>query len=184
VQAEPAPPGLSLVEELVNTRSIEDDDDALAGPAELRAWLLDRGLVGPEDAVTGSDLARALDLREAVRALLVANNGGGPPSPPALEVLNRAGVRARFLVVFEGRSAHLVPEARGVDGALGRILAVVRDAMEAGVWGRLKACRNEGCRWAFVDRSKNRGRTWCAMASCGGRSKARAYRARRRGAGA
>lgn len=35
---------------------------------------------------------------------------------------------------------------------------------------RLKICPN--CGWLFLDRSRNRSRTWCDMAVCGNRSKA------------
>ena len=45
---------------------------------------------------------------------------------------------------------------------------------------RLKICPN--CEWLFLDRSKNRSRTWCDMAVCGNRAKARLhYRKKRRG---
>jgi predicted RNA-binding Zn ribbon-like protein len=47
---------------------------------------------------------------------------------------------------------------------------------------RFKACRNDRCRWVFFDASKNRSSTWCSMASCGSRIKARTYRQRRRAA--
>jgi predicted RNA-binding Zn ribbon-like protein len=43
---------------------------------------------------------------------------------------------------------------------------------------RMKICGN--CGWLFLDRSKNRSRTWCDMAVCGNRIKAsRHYAARR-----
>ena len=48
-----------------------------------------------------------------------------------------------------------------------------------GTWERLKACRNEDCRWAFYDVSKNRSGSWCDMAVCGARHKMRAYRKRK-----
>lgn len=38
---------------------------------------------------------------------------------------------------------------------------------------RLKICPN--CEWLFIDRSKNRSRTWCDMAVCGNRAKARLH---------
>ncbi|WP_077961751.1 CGNR zinc finger domain-containing protein [Ensifer adhaerens] len=38
---------------------------------------------------------------------------------------------------------------------------------------RLKICPN--CGWLFLDRSRNRSRTWCDMAVCGNRNKARLY---------
>ncbi|WP_075290355.1 CGNR zinc finger domain-containing protein [Pararhizobium arenae] len=41
--------------------------------------------------------------------------------------------------------------------------------------GRLKVCPN--CQWLFIDRSRNRSRSWCDMAICGNRVKAsRHYR--------
>jgi len=43
----------------------------------------------------------------------------------------------------------------------------------------LKACRNEGYRWAFYDISKNRSGSWCDMDICGARHKMRAYRERK-----
>ena len=38
---------------------------------------------------------------------------------------------------------------------------------------RLKICPN--CEWLFIDRSKNRSRTWCDMSVCGNRAKARLH---------
>ncbi len=46
---------------------------------------------------------------------------------------------------------------------------------------RLKICPN--CEWLFLDRSRNRSRTWCDMAVCGNRTKAkRRYRRNKEGA--
>ncbi|OAP40564.1 hypothetical protein AU381_01235 [Sinorhizobium glycinis] len=45
---------------------------------------------------------------------------------------------------------------------------------------RLKICPN--CEWLFLDRSRNRSRTWCDMAVCGNRTKAkRHYRRNKEG---
>ncbi|NRP71079.1 hypothetical protein ILFOPFJJ_01962 [Ensifer psoraleae] len=38
---------------------------------------------------------------------------------------------------------------------------------------RLKICPN--CQWLFLDRSRNRSRTWCDMAVCGNRTKAKRH---------
>jgi predicted RNA-binding Zn ribbon-like protein len=43
---------------------------------------------------------------------------------------------------------------------------------------RLKICPN--CGWLFLDRSRNRSRTWCDMAVCGNRSKAKRHYHRNR----
>jgi hypothetical protein len=97
----------------------------------------------------------------------------------AIRTLNRAAGRAGLTVRFgEDGCAALSPIAGGVDGALGRVLAAVHAGMEEGTWGRLKTCRNQGCVWAFYDRSKNRSGRWCSMGVCGNRIKTRAYRRR------
>jgi predicted RNA-binding Zn ribbon-like protein len=125
-------------------------------------------------------VARTRALREALRKLLLANNGG-PLDAGAVEILNAASAGAELSVVFDARGhLGLAPARRGVDGAIGRLLATVFDAMADGTWERLKACPAEDCGWAFYDWSKNRSGTWCDMAECGNRAKARAYRERRR----
>jgi predicted RNA-binding Zn ribbon-like protein len=65
-----------------------------------------------------------------------------------------------------------------VDAALAELLATVTTAAADGSWQRLKACADDGCRWAFYDTSRNRSGRWCSMAVCGNQQKARAYRER------
>jgi len=99
----------------------------------------------------------------------------------ALTVINDALTRAWLTpVIRDDERIWLEPLAGGVAGALGRILAIVCAATVDGTWARLKACRNDGCQWAFYDASKNRSATWCSMSICGSRTKVRAYRQRRR----
>lgn len=105
-------------------------------------------------------------LRGAIRALLRANNGVDADVDAAARTLDRAGLRARFDrggLAFESRAP---------------IVAAVAAAMADGSWPRLKACRADGCQWAFVDTARNRSRRWCDMAICGNREKARRYRSR------
>lgn len=176
---EAAPGPLALVQAFVNTREAERGWEALADPGSLRRWLVRQGLLVDGAPVGEGDVVRAREVREAIRALLVANNGG---QVGAREVgtLNRAARRARLEFRFgaDGRAA-LESASGGADGALGGILAAVHAGMEEGTWGRLKACANGGCTWVFYDRSKNRSGEWCSMAVCGNRTKTRAYRRRR-----
>jgi len=178
---EPAPEPLRLVQAFVNTRDIEAGTDELTDPEALKTWLRRQGLPGAEEAPTPGDLERVVAVREALRALALANNGE-PLDPRVVEVLNGAAQRARLAVRFDGRGrGELVPVDRGVDGAIARILAAVVRAMTEDTWSRVKACRNHACGWVFYDRSRNRSGTWCTMAVCGNLMKARAYRARRAG---
>jgi predicted RNA-binding Zn ribbon-like protein len=172
-----APGELELVRAFVNTLDVEDAADELANPGALTGWLRTHGLLRGGTA-TRADLTNARRLREALRVLLLANNGVSVRKEAAV-TLNRAARRAGLGLRFEpGGTARVEPEARGVDGALGRLLAIVSAAMADGSWSRLKACRAEDCRWAFYDRARNRSRHWCSMAVCGNRTKARTFRRR------
>jgi predicted RNA-binding Zn ribbon-like protein len=175
---EPAPEPLRMVQAFVNTVDVENGIEELTGPAELHGVLTRIGALDPGAPALGqSDLLRALAVREALRSLLHVNVGL-PPRPDALELLDRAGAAAPLGVRF-GRdgSSRLASTDAGLDGALGRILAVVYAAMVAGTWARLKACPRDVCGWVFYDRSRNSSSRWCAMSVCGNRTKTKRFRA-------
>jgi predicted RNA-binding Zn ribbon-like protein len=176
-----APAPLELVQRFVNSVDRESGEDELGSPQELRAWLAARELIGPGDEVSGADLRRALDVREGLRALLMANNGMALDEERVAR-LDRAAARAGVRVVFApGAEPALAPEGRGVDAAIARLLAIVAGAVQQGSWPRLKACPREVCHWAFFDHSKNHSGRWCLMEVCGNIEKARAFRERKRG---
>ena len=62
------------------------------------------------------------------------------------------------------------------DRALAELFAIIALAEVDGSWSRLKVCADHQCLWAFYDQSKNRSRSWCNMAVCGNRAKARRRR--------
>jgi predicted RNA-binding Zn ribbon-like protein len=178
---QPAPGDLGLVQAFVNTADLEAGVDQLSDSAGLSDWLLDRGLIEEGSSVTDADLRLVIQVREALRALAMANHEG-ESDEQTVQALNRVAGSARVTVRFEGAGrARLEPQLPGVDGAIGRILGIVYTAMVQGTWRRLKACRRSSCRWLYFDRSKNRSSSWCAMAVCGNREKARAYRRRHAG---
>jgi predicted RNA-binding Zn ribbon-like protein len=172
--AEPAPGRLVLVERFVNTVDHEHGREVLSEPGRLRGVLeLDAGIRIGDD-----DLRRALRLREALRSLALANNGG-EEDPAAVAVLEDAAARGRLVVRFHDGEARLEPARRDVDGALADLVGIVHTSMADGTWSRLKACRRDVCQWLFYDRSRNRSAVWCQMAVCGNRIKTKAYRERR-----
>jgi predicted RNA-binding Zn ribbon-like protein len=173
-----APGDLELVRAFVNTLDIEDGVDELADPSALERWFRTHGLLRGRPGVGDEELLAARRLREAIRTLLLGNNGVSVRKEAAL-VLSRTARQAALAPVFDpDGNARLAPAATGVDGALGRVLAIVAEAMADGTWTRLKACRADDCRWAFYDHARNRSRHWCSMAVCGNRTKARTYRRR------
>ena len=176
---QPAPGDLEVIRAFVNTLDVEDGADQLDTPAALVAWLAERGLVEPGTRATRADVQRAVELREAFREILLGHHGGYDVDPAALQALEQASARARVEVRFGPDGvARAQPARGGVDGALGRMLAIVAHAQSDGTWERLKSCPADDCRWAFYDRSRNRSAVWCNMAICGNRAKVRSYRER------
>src|SRR4051812_249738 len=120
----PAPGELELVRSFINTWDADEDVELLGGPAELRDWLAERDLLEPGARVTAADHRHAVELREALRALLMAN-AGLDVDPGAGRTVDEASRRARLSVRFDEQGRfRTVPEAPGVSGALGRMLAL------------------------------------------------------------
>lgn len=179
-----APGELERVRRFVNTRQVLRGTDLLSDTAGLADWFTDEGLAPAGLRVTRSDLARAIELREALRAVMAAHNDGERVPAEASRALDVAAHRARFRLRFDdGGTTSLAPDAVGVSGALGRLLAIVHDSIVQGTWSRLKACRDRDCEWAFYDHTKNGSGAWCSMERCGNRAKARAFRERHAASG-
>jgi predicted RNA-binding Zn ribbon-like protein len=178
---ETVPRELAAVQALVNTVDLESGDDQLDSPEALRRFLAGHGLLAAAEPVGPADLALAVELREALRAMLRVNHGE-PMDPAALEVVNRAAAALPLQVGFDDQGHPVLgPGSGGCRGALAVLLAGVAQASAQGTWERLKACSAESCQWAFYDRSKNRSGRWCSMQTCGNRTKTRTYRRRRTG---
>jgi predicted RNA-binding Zn ribbon-like protein len=181
-----APGELELVRQFVNTLEIDGEtrSEELRSPELLERWLKKRGLLSPSAALKESDLRKALELREALRGIMLAHNGVAVGREP-FEVFDRLAAQAGLAVRVVGDdSARLEPTGSGLNSAIGTIAAIVYQSGVDGSWPRLKACAADDCQWAFYDASKNRSGTWCDMSSCGNRAKVRAYRQRTRARGA
>jgi predicted RNA-binding Zn ribbon-like protein len=178
-----APGRLELLQRFVNSHNhdLPPDWDRIGTGAKAADWLRRKALLAPGTRVTDADAARLRELREAIRALALANHGG-PPDAAATDVVRRAAGAAALRVGVDaaGRTA-LEPAAGGVDGAVATLLGILHEAQIGGDWARLKGCRR--CGYAFFDRSRNRSAAWCAMAICGNRAKNRAYYRRRTASG-
>ncbi len=178
VGAKPAPGRLKTVQAFLNTANPKTGRDDLKTSAALKAWLTGHELLAPSATVGDADVRQAGAVRDALYRLLEARQSGASDRDAA-EVLNRSARSAQMSVCFgeEGR-ARIEPLAPAVDGALGKLIAIVVDAMTDGTWERLRVCRGDDCAWAFYDRSKNRSGAWCDISDCGNIAKARSYRAR------
>ena len=173
---------VGLVQAYVNTVDIQDGPEEFSDPTTLERWLVARGLMEPGQIVSEGDLKNAVAVREAIRGVIGANSGT-TVYPLDIATLNEAAAASRLRARFgaDGK-ARLEPEAGGVAGAMGRMVAAVFTAMADEDWSRLKLCGSSTCRWAFFDRSRNHSSRWCTMASCGNRQKARRFRQRAKSA--
>jgi predicted RNA-binding Zn ribbon-like protein len=169
---------LELITDFVNTADLEDRRDGLEGGEGLVRWLVEHRLLNGPARANDRDAASARDVREALRELLRANNGVEVDRDRASAALDAAARRAGLAVRFEAGSIRFAPSRGGLDGAVALVLAAAGEAMADGSWRKLKACRSDTCRWAFVDNARNQSRQWCSMQVCGNRQKARSFRAR------
>ncbi len=181
VEERPAPDRLELIRAFVNTRDIDLQTEALTSPEQLRRWLADHDLLAAGERVTAGDLASAIAVREAFRALLVANAANEQPPADAIGALNAASAEYGLAPRLDaGGRSEIVTPARGAPHAIATLLAVMHEEIATVRWIRLKACLEGSCHWAFYDTSRNHSSRWCHMGVCGNRNKNRAYYARQR----
>jgi predicted RNA-binding Zn ribbon-like protein len=166
-----APGRLELLQRFINSHNhdLPQDWDRIGTAAKAQAWLREKGLIGPGERISAADASRLRELREALRALIVA---GGEPNAAAASVVRAQPAGLRVAIDDTGRTV-LTPVSRGADGAVATLLGILHEAQLTGEWSRMKACRQ--CEYAFFDRSKNRSAAWCSMSICGNRTKNRAY---------
>ena len=167
-----APGELERVRRFVNTWQVGHGTDRLSDTEGVAEWFAAEGLAAGERARRCAELARAIELREALRAVLVAHNDAeraarrrtraGHSTPP--RVVPGCGCSSETTAAR--RSS---PRRPASTGALGRLVAIVHDSIGHGTWARLKACRDHDCEWAFYDHTKNRSGAWCSMEGCGNR---------------
>lgn len=152
---------------------------SLGAVSELEARRL-RNEARRDPVGAAETFARALRIRETLDEVFRAIALGRQPMSGSTSDLARdeAEALARGELVrgddsFGWSWAH--------DKGLGRPLwPVIHDATGLLIDGpleRVKAC--DGCRYLFIDESKNRSRRWCDMATCGTAEKMRRYVKRR-----
>src|SRR5436309_4055831 len=98
-QTKPAPGELEVLRRFVNTYDLMDRTDDISTPDALRDWLAARGLLARTEQLDEDDVRQARSVREALRSLLLANNGF-ELDPRAVETVNNAARSAEVVVAF------------------------------------------------------------------------------------
>src|SRR5258708_38966321 len=103
--------------------------EELRSPEQLNTWLVSHQLLLQNEPVIEGDLRRTRSMRDALGQLLSVQSGG-MTDQNALRELNRVSKDAPLTIAFnnDGR-ADFAPDIGGVNGALGRLLAIGLTAM-------------------------------------------------------
>lgn len=170
--------GGALCLDFVNTtgaRSSGAPRERLTRDADLRAWSRRLGLGSPGRTT----LARTLELRELLYAVLRPLADHADPSPDAVATLGawwRAERSRRALVSRDGAfTLELRSGDDEPDAMLWPIVASAVDLLTSDRLARLKRCGE--CDWLFLDETKNGSRNWCKK-ECGDRARARRHYAK------
>ncbi len=168
--------------ELANTLYSDDGEvtDFLATADLVTAW----STAADGSPLPGSAAVPARELRDAVRAVLVAVVDGLVPDAVAIETVNRyAAGGARYPQLSwtaEGAGREWVDAGSGVTARLGRIAAATVELLATG--SDVRRCPAPGCSMLFV---RTHARRRFCHGSCGHRDRqARYYRRQRAKTGA
>src|SRR4051812_40250515 len=119
-----APGRLELLQRFINTHNHEfpEDWDRIGTPEKARAWLGEKELIGPDDAIAEAGVARLRTLREGLRALAIANQAG-LSAAAASDAIRDVSDPAALSVVVDagGGSAPAPPPPGGGRGAGNRL---------------------------------------------------------------
>jgi hypothetical protein len=174
----PAPGGLGLVQDFLNTVAIYDYPDLLATTTlagdwaanAMRMWSAARDVNAQPPSFNEADLSKLRALRGTIAKLVTGEptNGRGTGSVCASFALSDAG------------DVRLKPSGSGWRWLASALWGEILLGQQDGTWRRLKQCHNHRCGSTFYDRSKNNSGVWHDVKTCGNAANLRASRARRR----
>lgn len=119
-------------------------------------------------------------LRAQLRQLVEKAGSGEQLGVKQLEHLNdwlKVDFYARIGEDQNGLHLNLIPVRSGWPAIMANLTSAFVDSLIAHEHYRLKICRNEDCRWVFIDVTKGNVRRWCSNATCGNRARVRKARA-------
>lgn len=177
--AGPAPGGLGLVQDFLNTVAVPHygsdllEDLALAqewAGSAVGVWSAQRGAPVAPPRLVEEDLPKLRAVRRTIARLVRREEADGPV-PNSLS--------ACFALSDTGE-VRLTPAGSGWRWLASALWGEILLSQQADTWRRLKQCRNDPCETTFYDRSKNNSGVWCNAKTCGNVANLRASRARRR----
>lgn len=174
------PCGTSALDFVGTLRARRNDEptEKLGTPEALDAWFTEAGLMDRAPGATPGGLAEAVELREAIYAVVFARLRGEPLPAGAVRVVN-AHAAGRPITLQLGEDGGLDRGALVAEGLsqLARETVEIVGGPEGDV---LRECARPECTQVYLDHSRGHRREWCSMKTCGNRMKATAFRARQK----
>ncbi len=159
--------------------------EQLHAPQDLGAWFAEGPLRLSGVRVADDEFLRAGELRDAIQRVAFALLAGAKPAREHVGILNVFAATAPVARTLDPASLTLsITTPVAVEALLSEF---ARDALELAAdpqaRGRVRQCESPDCGLLFFDDSRPGRRRWCSAGRCGDRARARAYRARKAGAG-
>ncbi|WP_348788974.1 ABATE domain-containing protein [Leifsonia sp. NPDC080035] len=174
------PCGTSALDFVGTLRARRNDEptEKLDSPDALDAWFTEAGLMDRAPGARAADVEEAVELREAIYALVFARMHEEALPAGAVTVVNRHASGSPVGLRLD-RDGAVVRDARVGEGLaqLARQTVEIVGGPEGAV---LRECGRPECTQVYLDHSRGHRREWCSMKTCGNRMKATAFRARQK----
>lgn len=165
---------------LVNTWDLlADPPDVIRDVPQIARWMRLHEEPGLEEAaqrLTRSDLDRLRTVRDRLRQAFEARNEAEAVAALNGLVFETAAVPQ---LSAETRTWAYIPRSKRASDFVAAIAAIgLLEAIQTDGWERFGICAGAPCRCVYVDRSRNRSRTYCCQL-CADRVNQAAYRRRK-----
>lgn len=185
-------PAVDFVNTLDNRPDPGKTTELLNNYVDLVEWAAQAGIIGSGQrllllhaAAKNAKAARqslmlAIDLRECLFRIFSNVVAARTPEAQDLHRFNShlSKVLSHLRLKPSGKALRLGWEENRdlpLDSVLWPITRSASELLTSEDLQYLRECKDDTCRWMFVDRSKNHSRRWCDMKICGNRVKARRF---------
>ena len=175
--------------ELCNTRAgwgqaMQPEFEWIPSYDRLAIWAWYQGLIsehqrkdlreyaGNHPAQAGTVLTQFRDLRTALYSVLT-NADNRNEFDTVAELAQKASQQMRLIRLDDGTAQWRLPRTVTTDLPVLAAAAAAAEILCSALRSKVSSCPGSDCGWLFIN-ARGR-RRWCSMASCGNRSKARAY---------
>lgn len=151
--------------------------EMFAAPADVGEWFVEAGMLDDAPAANDAVLAKAVEVREDIYALVDARRRHESLTGDAIARLNEVAAAAPVRLELRDGTVRRSGTVEAGLASLAREAVAILGGPEAEL---LRECGRPECTQVYLDTSRGHRREWCSMKTCGNRMKASAFRARQR----